>query len=107
MIQEMCEQKQEKSASRTMGGEHSKGKEMVSGDKWSRNVKERAMWKNNPLGLTRRTSETQAIQGMASELIRLQSLKEGNPWQWWKLTPSGHEGVWGVKYLHLRLPGIR
>lgn len=102
MIQEMCEQKQEKSASRTMGGEHSKGKEMVSGDKWSRNVKERATWKNNPLGLTRRTH---AAQGMASELIRLQSLKEGNPWQWWKLTPSGHEGVWGVKYLHLRLPG--
>lgn len=53
MIQETCKQKQEKSASRAMGGVHSKGKEMVSRDKWSRNVKERDKWKNNPLGLTR------------------------------------------------------
>lgn len=88
-----------------MGGEHSKGREMVSGDKWSRNVKERETWENNPLGLTRRTSETQAVQGMASELLRFQRLAEGNPWQWWKPIPSGHEGVWGVKYLHLRPPG--
>lgn len=45
MILEMCEQKQEMSDSPTMGGEHSKGREMVSGDKWSRNVKERETWK--------------------------------------------------------------
>lgn len=72
VIQEICEQKQEKSASRTMEGEHSKGKEMVSSDKRS---KTRRHGENNP-------SETQAVQGMASELIRFQRLEEGNPWQW-------------------------
>lgn len=49
-IQEMYKQKQEKLASRTMGGEHSKSKEIVSSNTLSKNGKKREKWKNSPFG---------------------------------------------------------